>query len=96
MIVERAIFKIKPGEEQQFQDAVAQAREFPAASRGFRSLRLLRGIESPDTFLLLIEWDSVADHVEGFRDSPAFAKWRELIAPHFETPPDMEHYSQVV
>ena len=38
-----------------------------------------RGIENPDSFILLVQWDSVDDHMKGFRESPAFTEWRALL-----------------
>ena len=64
-----------------------QAKEVIVAGQGFRSLKLLRGIEQPSTYLLLIEWDSVEDHMQGFRESDLFVRWRELIGSYFAAPP---------
>jgi hypothetical protein len=37
-------------------------------------------------------WDTLEDHMVGFRESPAFAEWRALLGPHFAGPPAVEHY----
>ena len=74
MILEQAIFQIKPGSEQDFEAAIEQAKEVISQSNGFRSLKLLRGIEQPSTYLLLNEWDTVEDHMQGFRESDLFAR----------------------
>jgi heme-degrading monooxygenase HmoA len=95
MIVERAMLHVTPGAEADFEAAFAQSREVVAQADGFRSLRLARGIESPSTYLLLIEWDSVEDHMTGFRESERFAQWRAPIGPYFAQPPDMEHFEPV-
>lgn len=95
MIVERALLSITPGEEAAFEAAFAQAREVVARAAGYRSLRLSRGIEQPSTYLLLIEWDSVEDHMEGFRESELFVRWRELIGGFFAAAPAVEHYDPV-
>ena len=50
------------------------------------------GIENPDSYILLVLWESVDDHMKGFRESPAFTEWRALLGPHFASPPAMEHY----
>jgi hypothetical protein len=31
----------------------------------------------------------------GFRGSPAFAQWRALIGPFFDSPPVVEHFESV-
>ena len=96
MILERAIFQVLPGSEQDFEAAVEQAKDVIAQARGFRSLRLQRGVEQPSTYLLLVEWNSVEDHVQGFRESELFVRWRELIGSYFAAPPEVEHYRAAV
>jgi heme-degrading monooxygenase HmoA len=92
MVLEHALIDIRPGTGEAFEAALAEARRVIAASPGFVSLRLHRGIETPDRYLLLVEWDTLDAHVVGFRESDAFAAWRALIGPFFATPPEVVHY----
>ena len=96
MILERAIFEVRPGSEQDFEAAMEQAKEVLAQAAGFHSFRLQRGIEQPSTYLLLIEWGTVEDHMQGFRESDLFVRWRELIGSYFAAPPQVEHYEAPV
>ncbi len=93
MIVERAQIDVRPGQEAAFEAALEEAKAVVAAAPGFRSLRAARGIEEPSRYLLLIAWDSLEAHTEGFRGSELFTRWRELIGPYFAAPPDVEHYA---
>jgi heme-degrading monooxygenase HmoA len=95
MILEMALIDITPGEEEAFEAAYAAARPLVAAAPGCRSVRMTRGIESPSRFVLLVEWDSVAAHVQGFRTSERFTQWRALIGRHFATPPVVAHFADV-
>ncbi len=95
MIVERVLMPVTPGSEADFEAAMTQARVVVAQAKGFRSIRVTRGIESPSTYLLLIEWDTVEDHMVGFRESEAFQQWRALIGPFFAEPPAVEHYTPI-
>lgn len=95
MVLERAQFRIVPGREQEFEDAFAQAKLLLAGAEGFVSATLSRGVESPSTFLLLAEWETLEAHTEGFRGSPAFGEWRGLIGHLFDGAPDVEHFTQV-
>lgn len=61
---------------------------------GVRAIRMTQGIETPTRFVLLVEWDSVADH-EVFRAGDGFTQWRALIGPHFAAPPHVEHFADV-
>jgi quinol monooxygenase YgiN len=55
-----------------------------------------QGIESPDSFLLLVWWDDVESHMKGFRQSPAITQWRALLGPYFAGTPAMEHYGETL
>ncbi len=95
MVLERAQFPITPGREEEFEQAFEQAKLVLARSQGFVSATLLRGVESPSTYLLLVDWETLEDHTEGFRNSPAFGEWRGLIGHLFDGAPDVEHFVQV-
>jgi len=90
MVLEIAVFTVKPGQADAFAAAYAQARRFIEAAAGCRSVRMTRGVEDPDRFTLLVEWQTLEDHVEGFRGSEAFAQWRALIGPHVDSA-DVRH-----
>ncbi len=91
MVLEVAEIKITPGQEDAFKEAYRSAREFVQVSPGLRSMRMTQGVENPSRFVLLIEWDSVEAHNEGFRETDRFPKWREAIGPFFAEPPFVEH-----
>ncbi len=88
---EVAEIDIKPGHEAAFEAAVATAVPLFQAAAGARTLTLERSIETPGRYRLVIGWDRVADHLDGFRRSPEFLEWRRLSADHFAAPPRVEH-----
>ena len=65
MVLEHALIDIRPGTAEAFEAALAEARLVIAASPGFVSLRLHRGVEAPDRYLLLVEWETLDDHLSG-------------------------------
>lgn len=75
-----------------FAAAYEQEREILASTPGCRSVRMTRGVESPERFVLLVEWDSVAAHEENFRATDRFTRWRAAIGPYFAEPPRVEHF----
>jgi len=95
MIVEHAIFAIRPGSEAEFETAFEQARLVIATSQGFGSLNLSRCIETPEQYLLLVEWDTLEDHTVGFRESELFVEWRRLLTPYFESLPEVTHFTHI-
>ena len=92
MILEHALIDVSPGEETAFEAALAEAKPVLASTPGCRSITLHRGIESPSRYLLLVEWDTLDDHMVGFRQSERFTRWRELIGPYFAGAPAVDHY----
>lgn len=96
MILEHAVLPVKPGQAEDFVAAIEEAKRFILSSPGCRSLQVLRSIETPDRFVLLVEWDSVAAHEQGFRGSPAYAEWRRLLHRFYEPMPVVEHFTTVL
>ncbi|WP_420751956.1 antibiotic biosynthesis monooxygenase family protein [Rhodococcus sp. O3] len=95
MILEHAPLQVKPGMSTEFEAAFAQARQIIARMPGFRRLSLSRCIERPGAYLLLVEWDTLEDHTEGFRGSADYQQWRRLLHHFYDPFPTAEHYEQV-
>ncbi len=95
MITEHAVLDVIPGQEAAFEAAFAQAKPLIAGSAGFRSLRLERCVEQASRYLLLVEWDTIEDHVKGFRGSPVYEEWRKLLHHFYDPFPTVEHYETV-
>lgn len=95
MIIEHAVLDVRPGESADFEAALEQAKPLIAGSPGFRSLRVSRCIEAPDRYLLLVEWDTLEDHTEGFRGSPAYQQWRALLHHFYDPFPTVAHFDPI-
>ncbi len=91
MVTEIADITVRAESAEDFPAAFQRAATHLSGAAGFRGAQLIRGIESPQHFLLMVQWENLADHTEGFRHSPAFAQWREIVGPHFAEPPTVEH-----
>jgi heme-degrading monooxygenase HmoA len=96
VITEHALLEVIPGQEDVFIDAMRRARVLIAANPGFVSLRVERGVERPSCFLLLVEWERLEDHTEGFRGSAAYEEWRAALHHFYDPFPVVEHYEAVV
>ena len=96
MILEVATLNVKSGQEAAFESAFAVAKKIIAAAKGFRDLELRRCVETPTRYLLLVNWDTLDDHMVGFRQSEGFSEWRKLLVPFYESMPVVEHYGVVV
>lgn len=92
MVLEHAVLDVAPGSEAEFERAFAEAQEVIASMPGFESLRLGRCLETPNRYLLLVEWTQLEDHTVGFRESPEYDIWRRLLHRFYDPFPNVEHY----
>src|ERR1700681_693212 len=95
MIIEFAQLTIRAGSEQQFEATFPAAIKVLYGSRGYLSHELLRSMETPNRYALIVQWQTLEDHTVGFRGSAAFTQWRAAIGPFFETAPVVEHFQAV-
>lgn len=96
MIFEIAQIQIQAGMSQQFEAGVKEAVPLFQRAKGCRSMRLQRSIEQPDCYTLVVGWDSVDDHMVGFRNSEDFQQWRRLVSTYFLQPPQVHHVHEIV
>jgi heme-degrading monooxygenase HmoA len=87
---------VKPGAEAAFETAIKEARPLIAATPGFRSIAVRRCFETPNRYLLLVEWEKLEDHTVGFRQSVRYEKWRALLHHFYDPFPRVEHFADSV
>lgn len=95
MILEVAILDIRSGESAAFEAAFREAQSILAASPGYSRHELRRCVERTGRYLLLVWWDSLESHTEGFRRSVDYQRWRELLHHFYDPFPEVEHYERV-
>jgi len=96
MAYEICEIQVKPGEEEAFEAAVKEAAAVFQRSKGCLGLELQRTVEAPSKYRLVIEWETVEDHVVHFRNSENFQEWRRIAGPYFSQPPHVEHTNVVL
>ena len=96
MVLELAILDVRPGQQHDFERAFDEATSIISAMSGFQHLELRRCVEDDRRYLLLVGWDRLEDHTEGFRGSPEYQRWRELLHHFYDPFPTVEHYEPVV
>ena len=96
MILEIADIRIPPGKNEAFDAAIARGIETVIAkAEGYRAHRVVKGIESPERYMLMIWWETLEDHTVRFRGGPLFPQRRAIVGPFFASPPSVEHYTLV-
>lgn len=95
MIVELALLTLTPGREAEFEAVFPSAISVLATAKGYLAHELRRSVESPNRYVLRVEWETLEDHTIGFRNSPAFTEWRGFVGPFFGGAPVVEHFQPV-
>ncbi|WP_428504470.1 antibiotic biosynthesis monooxygenase family protein [Roseateles sp.] len=96
MILEVADIRIQPGQQAAFEAAIQHGiASVISQAQGFISAQVQRGIESPERYLLQIQWVTLEDHTEHFRGGPLFPAWRAIVGPFFAEAPKVEHFNAV-
>jgi heme-degrading monooxygenase HmoA len=96
MIVEHAILQVRHGQGAAFEAAMAQARPLVAAQPGFQSIEVRKSDDDPELYLLLIIWDRIESHRDGFRRSPEYQQWRTLLHPFYDPMPVVHYYGRSI
>lgn len=92
MITEIAILHIKQGTGDVFEASFGQAKNIISSMKGYLQHELLQCIEKNDQYILIVRWQTLEDHTEGFRKSAAYQEWKALLHPFYEPFPVVEHY----
>lgn len=95
MILELAILDVIPGQEKEFQRAFAEAKRIISTAPGYINHELKRCIEKPSRYLLLVNWETLEDHTEGFRQSSQYQQWKALLHHFYDPFPEVEHYHEL-
>jgi heme-degrading monooxygenase HmoA len=96
MILEVAVLDVRPGEEAAFEAAFGEAQAIIASMPGYLSHQLQRCVERDSRYLLLVEWQTLEAHTEGFRGSPEYQRWKALLHHFYDPFPTVEHYRRVL
>ena len=91
-VLEVAILDVKQGRAAAFEQAFATAERILASMPGYGGHELRRCVEHDHRFLLLVWWDSVASHEQGFRRAPEYQEWKRLLHHFYDPFPTVEHY----
>ena len=95
MILEVAVLNVRPGQEETFEKAFGKAQAIIVNRQGYVSHQLQRCLEQGNRYILLVNWQTLEDHTEGFRQSSEYDEWRQLLHHFYDPFPTVEHYSLV-
>ncbi|MBZ4188279.1 antibiotic biosynthesis monooxygenase family protein [Niabella beijingensis] len=92
MVTEIAILNIRPGMGGAFEASFEQARNIIRSMKGYLQHELLKCMEEADKYILIVQWQHLEDHTEGFRKSSEYQEWKKLLHHFYDPFPVVEHY----
>lgn len=92
MILEVALLQVRSGQYREFESAFEQAQLIIASIPGYIDHELQRCLEVAGKYILLVRWQTLEDHVNGFRLSPQYQEWKELLHHFYDPFPVVEHF----
>ncbi len=95
MILEVAHLDVIPEKTREFEHAFQQAAPWIAATDGYICHELRRCIETPQRYVLLVQWETLEAHTIGFRQSERYPEWKKLLHHFYDPFPLVEHYEPV-
>ncbi|MDO9397612.1 MAG: antibiotic biosynthesis monooxygenase family protein [Herbiconiux sp.] len=94
-VLEVARLTVPEGAADDFEMAFAEAHALVTAAGGRLASDLTRIVGTTSDYLFVVEWRTLADHVEGFAGSPDFATFEGLIGPYLVGAPVVHHYESI-
>jgi heme-degrading monooxygenase HmoA len=95
MILEVAILNVVKGKENEFETAFNEAKKIICSCKGFINCQLQKCVEIDNQYILLVNWQTLEDHTNGFRQSESYNDWKRLLHHFYEPFPTVQHYSTV-
>ncbi|WP_028561722.1 antibiotic biosynthesis monooxygenase family protein [Paenibacillus pinihumi] len=95
MILETAVLQVKSGLKAQFEANFRKASAIIAGMKGYISHELQQCLENDHQYLLLVKWETLEDHIEGFRGSAEYQEWKSLLHHFYDPFPKVEHYTKL-
>ena len=90
--VEIIRYDISQGERSNFEKAYAEAGKYLQASKYCLGYEIIHGNDEPNNYIVIINWTSKEEHLQGFRKSAEFMPFFNLVKPFYNNIKEMKHY----
>ena len=94
MILEVALLNVKPGMCSEFEAAFGAAEKIIPSLPGYLSHKIRKCVETPNQYILLVHWQTLESHTQGFRQSDAYPEWKRLLHHFYDPFPIVEHFEE--
>jgi heme-degrading monooxygenase HmoA len=95
MILEVAILHVKPELNHKFVPTFQEASKIISKMKGYINQELQKCVEEDNKYILLVRWETLEDHVDGFRGSEEYQEWKALLHHFYDPFPVVEHYTNI-
>jgi heme-degrading monooxygenase HmoA len=95
MILEIADFRVAADATSDFELAMEELKGVIAASPGYHGHTVQRSHETPTRYILIVRWETIEAHTQGFRTSALFETWRTRLGAH-RNGAVVEHFQTVL
>ncbi len=95
MITEVAVLNIKKNQSKLFETAFNQAQSIISSMNGYIKHELLKCLETEDKYALIVQWETLEHHTEGFRKSDQYHEWKKWLHHFYDPFPNVEHYKKI-
>jgi quinol monooxygenase YgiN len=93
--VELIRYDIPKDQWAQFEKAYESAAKLLIKNKYCLYCTINKGSEEPNHYVVIIHWTSEGDHVNGFRRSPDFMPFFNLVKPFYNQIQEMKHYQEI-
>lgn len=92
VVIEYIRYRVPRERHEEFEAVWAGAQTALREAPQCESYEVARGLEEPDNYIVRIEWSSLEDHEQGFRQSAGFGRFFQAVKPFFDQIEEMRHY----
>ncbi len=93
-VLEIASIDVIVGKEDEFERTVAEVAPLLAKANGCHRVEVMRSIEKPSRYRLLVTWESVEHHVR-FKSTQAIVPIKNMFSSYAAARQDTEHMATV-
>lgn len=95
LILEIAPLYIKTGQNESFEESFREASSIISQMPGYIHHELLKCLENESKYVLMVRWEKLEDHTQGFRNSKEYSRWKKLLHHYYDPFPVVEHYKEL-
>ncbi len=90
--IEVTSFEVREESEGAFHHALTTALPILMRQSGYLGHQFGASVERPQQFWLIVHWERLEDHTEGFRKSEAFETFVDAFRPFLARPAAVSHF----